>query len=378
MVHAVIAADVVSLMVMFVILCGTFFNSKNRKESTRLYNECVLVAALGTSIDIAGYALEGKPYLDTVLLVVNALSYIFVAVLLVFYSTYVVAVIKEKADISYKVIIPVTVMVILDIIILVAGTVTGKLFVIRDHAYVPGELNAYTSILPALALIYIYYILFIYRESLGAGRLIAISTYMVFPLVTAVLSFFTSAPDFAYVSIVISLEVIYVVIQVQTIAETNLRAQILSEASYTDPLTGLKNRRALDEMLKKSGENSPVGVVFCDLNYLKHINDNLGHQAGDDYIRKFTDMLTEQFPDAEVCRTSGDEFVVLLCGIAEEAVDKRMSKFRKLVDESDRIASFGYVYSEDGDPQKMISEAEKLMYEDKARYYRETGRDRRK
>ncbi len=79
----------------------------------------------------------------------------------------------------------------------------------------------------------------------------------------------------------------------------------------TDALTGLKNRRAYDELLKQEENEGGLGAVFCDLNQLKYTNDRLGHKAGDQLLVRFADLLKEAFPEGEICRISGDEFVVL-------------------------------------------------------------------
>ena len=99
------------------------------------------------------------------------------------------------------------------------------------------------------------------------------------------------------------------------------RAKLLQEAHHRalhDPLTGLPNRRHLQEnlltALARAGEQgNRVGVLFCDVNNFKQVNDTLGHAAGDDVLEHVALMLSGAVRGADtVTRYSGDEFVVLI------------------------------------------------------------------
>jgi diguanylate cyclase (GGDEF)-like protein len=99
------------------------------------------------------------------------------------------------------------------------------------------------------------------------------------------------------------------------------RAELFSRVNalaYADPLTGLGNRRALDELLEAAVERGgALAIVFCDLDGLKQINDTRGHDAGDGAIRRTADALAGAaygYAGAAVCRVGGDEFCVVLEG----------------------------------------------------------------
>lgn len=86
--------------------------------------------------------------------------------------------------------------------------------------------------------------------------------------------------------------------------------------ALTDGLTGLLNRRAMDQALAglaaKPGARG-FGVMHIDLDHFKTVNDTLGHAAGDHVLLRVADVLrTETRTDDMVCRVGGDEFVVLL------------------------------------------------------------------
>lgn len=89
---------------------------------------------------------------------------------------------------------------------------------------------------------------------------------------------------------------------------------------YTDPLTGVKSKQAYiedEEKLNKkirSGLVKELGVVVFDINDLKSVNDNLGHDTGDIYIYTASMLISEFFENSPVYRIGGDEFAVILEG----------------------------------------------------------------
>ena len=94
----------------------------------------------------------------------------------------------------------------------------------------------------------------------------------------------------------------------------------LTRLAYDDPLTGLSNRRALEERLETAraaaaASGAPLSVVLCDLDGLKELNDAHGHDAGDEALARTAAALTtvvERTPGALVCRLGGDEFCLVL------------------------------------------------------------------
>ena len=105
---------------------------------------------------------------------------------------------------------------------------------------------------------------------------------------------------------------------VSNAAERHVLNAKLRDAAYTDALTGLHNRPALDHHLsgllgRAEVENTRVGVLFCDLNAFKHANDLRGREWGDRLLVKTASHLTESVgDDAYVARHGGDHFVVVL------------------------------------------------------------------
>lgn len=101
---------------------------------------------------------------------------------------------------------------------------------------------------------------------------------------------------------------------------------------YTDILTSLKNRNYLNLNMKAWEESKiyPQAVVIIDLNNVKYVNDNYGHEAGDQLITSAASILVNtQLENSEIIRTDGNEFLVYLVGYSEKQIDTYCKKLNK-------------------------------------------------
>lgn len=111
------------------------------------------------------------------------------------------------------------------------------------------------------------------------------------------------------------------------IAQTE-RLEEVRRLAFTDPLTGLANRRAVDVRLDEAvarhrTDASVVSLVVCDLNGLKRVNDTHGHAVGDRLLERFGSLLSvcgARLPGALAARLGGDEFCLLTVGPPTDAV----------------------------------------------------------
>lgn len=112
---------------------------------------------------------------------------------------------------------------------------------------------------------------------------------------------------------------------------------ILHEQAIQDPLTGLYNRRYMEESLKQefaraSREAKPFSVVMLDMDNLKILNDKYGHAAGDAALKALSRLLKEQTRIEDIaCRFGGDEFLVILHNADEAAASARIQQWTEQV-----------------------------------------------
>jgi len=118
----------------------------------------------------------------------------------------------------------------------------------------------------------------------------------------------------------------------------NLRLrEKLREQATRDPLTGLYNRRYLEESLERelyrtNREGSPLCLAMLDLDYLKKFNDTFGHEAGDRVLRELGRVLREKLRKSDIsCRFGGEEFVLVLPGSSLADAQQRVEQIRLLV-----------------------------------------------
>ncbi len=156
--------------------------------------------------------------------------------------------------------------------------------------------------------------------------------------------------------------------------------KMLQYMSYSDQLTKFGNRYAMNEHINNIPDGESVGVVFCDVTGLKRVNDTKGHKAGDQLIIRACESLRRVFSDYELFRIGGDEFLALCPAISEEALNKKVEALKKDIRENSIIMAIGSVWQKEGKKNidLLLSESERLMYEDKSAYYKTAGIDRRR
>lgn len=155
----------------------------------------------------------------------------------------------------------------------------------------------------------------------------------------------------------------------------------LRRAGCIDMLTGLKNRNEYMRRYNELKEKKPdtMGVIFIDINGLKQLNDNYGHERGDAIIRRTAECI-KRHSLGHGYRIGGDEFVVLWEHIDKELFDMRVEKLKEeFKDESEYSISMGSVWQEGGiDIEQQVKIADAYMYEAKQAHYQNGRHDRRK
>lgn len=156
----------------------------------------------------------------------------------------------------------------------------------------------------------------------------------------------------------------------------------LSRLARSDALTGLTNRRGFDESFARETARArrtaePVTVVLIDIDHFKRVNDDHGHEVGDEVLRHVGRRLAETARSMDVCaRIGGEEFVVLLPGCAAAEGLQAAERFRTAIADaaplpvtaSAGVATLGLHVD---DPEALLGAADAALYEAKR-----AGRDR--
>ena len=115
------------------------------------------------------------------------------------------------------------------------------------------------------------------------------------------------------------------------------RNRFLEQLSLTDELTGLPNRRAIEQWATKqlSGairHNFPFWVIMADLDEFKSINDTFGHNAGDAVLKAFAEILRVNTRQCDICaRIGGDEFLLIITHAQESGVKLAIQHLREQI-----------------------------------------------
>lgn len=164
------------------------------------------------------------------------------------------------------------------------------------------------------------------------------------------------------------------------------RVQTLHEKATHDPLTKVANRAEFDRALKQFVETHlelgiPCSLIICDIDYFKRINDNFGHQAGDEALVSFAALLRRFTRSGDlVARYGGEEFVLLCADCNNATATQRAEEIRSelanipqpMLEGKCITASFGVTEVQPGDsPDTMLRRADRALLQAK-----DSGRNR--
>ena len=159
--------------------------------------------------------------------------------------------------------------------------------------------------------------------------------------------------------------------------------------AYHDSMTGLLNRRSYKEFsasFSKQSKKQDIVVVVMDINGLKPVNDNLGHDAGDELIRGAANCMRKILsPHGKVYRMGGDEFTAIITGDLKNWPD-RLNTLKNTFDSwsgeivkslSVSVGTATNIEDKNLSLEDMVAVADKQMYSEKNDYYVKTGKERR-
>ena len=170
-----------------------------------------------------------------------------------------------------------------------------------------------------------------------------------------------------------------------------IQMQVQGRNAFVDDLSGLYNRRYYNYFLDRiagSRKNRTISGVMLDINDFKSINDRFGHLAGDEAIRNLGRILSEVLTEhSTTFRLAGDEFIILSPGFREAQTQQLIESFQQAVEAFNRSAALPYalsvstgyaIFETSGfDSDRFLHQMDMRMYEAKAAYYSQNGKNRR-
>lgn len=162
--------------------------------------------------------------------------------------------------------------------------------------------------------------------------------------------------------------------------EIEAKNLLLKELALTDSLTGLPNRRAIEEWASRQLSGAarygyPFWVVMADLDHFKRVNDSYGHEAGDNVLKAFSEILKRNSRRSDICgRVGGEEFLLALTHASEAnaktAIDRVRTELEATRFDFDGIdlnvtASFGvagFIGTKAPDFSRLVAQADAALY----------------
>ncbi|MHB8157013.1 MAG: HD-GYP domain-containing protein [Desulfocucumaceae bacterium] len=148
--------------------------------------------------------------------------------------------------------------------------------------------------------------------------------------------------------------------------------------SFHDSLTGLFNRAYFEQEMTRleSGRHYPAGIIVCDVDGLKLVNDTFGHDTGDSLLIAAASVIKESFRGGDIiARIGGDEFAVLLSNSPKVVVEDSYRRIKKSIDRHNQLnqelplsISIGFAVCDDGkniSMNELYKEADNSMYREK-------------
>jgi diguanylate cyclase (GGDEF)-like protein len=175
-----------------------------------------------------------------------------------------------------------------------------------------------------------------------------------------------------------------VIVLANDVTEKELLKRELQRRAHTDELTGLGNHRSFSEFLEEipHSKDFPIAVISADCDMLKLVNDSLGHQVGDHYIRMVAAEFATALPkNARAFRTGGDEFMAFLPGTTKEQADEIVSvvqdqcEFFELKGQGSGVScGTSLIESPSDNLLSVIGEADRAMYANKKKRKKERAK----
>ena len=225
-----------------------------------------------------------------------------------------------------------------------------------------------------LLLYFVIEVILIVRGTFKRHRAITVLGYECVALILMAMYFeYDSYPEFlCETAMIIGITFYYMYYQTNALLQEN---STLLNVAHKDALTGVYNRAGYDSIVEGHPEWTDVGFLIMDIDKFKLINDNYGHDIGDQMLKRVASILQTTFRDEDyIIRFGGDEFVVLIPGFGPEVaeiVQKKIESINVLLENligalPKSSVSAGVAFSSEGVTKELYTKADKALYEIKS------------
>ncbi len=365
-----LASDILGLLMMIVLLFSRGWKIQTKRSESKILFVMAISVILGCIANSLSAFVDGEP--GTIMFVINYICCFFLFSLNIIISPcYIIIIlvhINDKLS-RFQLWLIVTACFTEGLLLLVNFFIPLVFDIDGSNRYHRGPLF-WVYVVTELALL--MYGLLVYVKVRRSGRLLQFFPAWIFvvPIAAGIL----------FQSLLLGVSIVWPCVGV---ALCGITICIQKESIYLDKLTGVYNRFYLEEIkdsLKKQ-RNGRFGAMMLDLNDFKHINDDFSHADGDNALIAFADILNKVVGnEGVVIRYAGDEFVVLIRSDSmellrnyKELIIKEIEAYNEVSQKPYKLsASIGIDISDlnNDNISGFIHEIDKLMYADKAEYYK--------
>lgn len=299
-----------SCILSLIILTIIYFNARKRTEKAFLHHQLFLQLVKLNMVlivfDFLSYVFNGRPERLSMFLnyAFNLMVFILVPLAPMIWIAYTIMQIYHDESRVHRLKYPLAILFFINTFFSIASLFTGwSFYVTPNNIYHRGDFFWIHALLCLLTLVYSFLLIIFNRNRLERSHYNALLFFVVPPLIGSIIQSLYYGMTLSWSGMTVSLLIVYFFIQ-----NRNLDM---------DYLTGVYNRRQLDNYIKKkiatSTQNKTFSVILIDLNDFKQINDTFGHDVGDEALQNAVKIIKSCMRwDDFIARYGGDEFYIIL------------------------------------------------------------------
>ncbi len=277
----IMSTEIFCFLFLAIIMYGLLFETKysnNMKRSFMHLNLCVMLSLV---FDIISYLPVDWSNHQSFNYYSTLLTYITPIMVSGFFLKYIFEFISYRTKVSKRLFFIGITFSFLQLVFATVAGISKKLFTITDGVYERGPLFNVYMLSYIVLLAYTVVAVLVNFKKLGLHDSIAAIMFVLIPVSFILVNMILPDHAFAIASQALSIELINYMLMGSHMDELIADSAMNSELAHKDRLTGLFNRLAYTKAFESMNGDGPIGVIYSDLNGLKHTNDTLGHKAGD-------------------------------------------------------------------------------------------------